>query len=216
MKIGIVSGGMLDEKFISQYLDDSFDYVIAADRGLNYFYKNKLKPDEIIGDFDSVDKEVLSYYEERMPKQIKKYPSKKDETDTELAICSALKKNPDEIHLLAATGGRLDHLLGSLKNLGLGLEKQVPIYLVDKKNRIRMIAEGKTVLNAKEAFGTYFSIIPYEHTLKGLTIRGAMYETDGITLEGFISRGVSNQMVKNFVEIEIKEGKAYLLETKDQ
>ncbi|SDB16153.1 thiamine diphosphokinase [Eubacterium oxidoreducens] len=215
MKAAIISGGILDNNFILSYLDESFDCMIAADKGLLFFYETGKKPDLIMGDFDSIPSKILSHYRETMPDRILTYPSVKDETDTELAILKALEMGAKKIHLLGATGGRVDHLLGTMKNLGLGLDKGAEIYLVDKANRIRMIAEGKTVLHKNDMFGTYFSIIPYENSLKGLTIRGSMYDVQQITLEGFISRGVSNQMLEDVVEIEIEEGKAYLMETCD-
>ncbi len=215
MKVAIVSGGLIENDFVDAYLKEGFDYLIAADRGLCYFYESHRKPDMILGDFDSVAEDILKYYQQIMPQQIQIFPSQKDETDTELAIYEALKQSPEEIHLLGATGGRMDHFMGTLKNLGLGLFTETIIYLVDSNNRIRMINEGITTLKKQDAFGKYFSIIPYEHSIKGLSITGAKYNVTDCCLEGFISRGVSNEIIDEEARIEIRHGKAYLCESRD-
>ena len=52
----IVTGGTTDTGFGRRYIaENGFDWMIAADLGLNFFYKAKIKPDWAIGDFDSVD-----------------------------------------------------------------------------------------------------------------------------------------------------------------
>ena len=39
------------------------DLVIAADGGYRYLKKNDIRPALIVGDFDSIDKTILEYYQ---------------------------------------------------------------------------------------------------------------------------------------------------------
>ena len=40
--------------------------MIAADSGMEFFYRTDIMPNRIIGDFDSVNVEILAYYEKRL------------------------------------------------------------------------------------------------------------------------------------------------------
>lgn len=44
--------------------------------------------------------------------------------------------------MLGGTGSRLDHVLGNIELLGIGLELGVEIELLDANNRIRMTDHG--------------------------------------------------------------------------
>ena len=62
----IVSGGMLEEEYALKVLrDERTEFVIAADRGLLFLYRHQIRPDYIVGDFDSAPSEVVSYYREQ-------------------------------------------------------------------------------------------------------------------------------------------------------
>ena len=40
------------------------EFVIGVDRGLVFLYDNEIKPDYIVGDFDSVPRKLVEYYRE--------------------------------------------------------------------------------------------------------------------------------------------------------
>ena len=44
---------------------DCFDQIIAADSGLNWAYRLEIQPDQMMGDFDSVEPQVLQYCRHR-------------------------------------------------------------------------------------------------------------------------------------------------------
>ena len=78
MKALIISGGDY-----SPIPDLSCDYVIACDRGYLHAEKMGIRPDLILGDFDSApvpDGKI----------QVEQYPVRKDDTDTMLAVKKAL------------------------------------------------------------------------------------------------------------------------------
>ena len=59
----VVTGGELDLAFARSFLEkESFDLVIAVDGGLKYADQLSLKPDWVVGDFDTVDKDLLKKY----------------------------------------------------------------------------------------------------------------------------------------------------------
>ncbi|MGN0482673.1 MAG: thiamine diphosphokinase [Lachnospiraceae bacterium] len=215
MKILIVTGGNVQESFARTYqMEEGFDYTIAVDSGIRYFYHQDMEPDLMIGDFDSADPKMYQYFQIKGVAEEQFLPEK-DATDTELAIEKALAMDVDEIHILGATGSRIDHVLGSIRVLGLALEKNVPCFLVDQNNRIRLV-KGKNVLKKKEQYGTYVSILPFTTSLKGLTLKGFKYPLDDAVMEGYHALGVSNEIEEDEAVISIKEGVAIVVESSDQ
>jgi thiamine pyrophosphokinase len=59
--------------------------VIAADGGARHCLKLGIKPQVVIGDFDSLTRDELATFEKSGTKLIR-YPVDKDETDLELAL----------------------------------------------------------------------------------------------------------------------------------
>ena len=115
---------------------------------------------------------------------------------------------------MGATGTRLDHVLGNIELLGIGLKAGIPIQICDAHNRIRMIDRGMT-LARKEQFGTYVSLIPYTECVEHLTLIGLKYPLTDACLRGFCSLGVSNEIVADTAEISFESGILLVVESKD-
>lgn len=211
----VVSGGYVDDTFACKMIEQQCpDVIIAADRGMEFFYRNHRNPDIIVGDFDSVDTESLAYFRGQPEVRIKDLCPIKDDTDTESAIRLAIEMGAERITLLGATGSRLDHVLGNVELLGIGLQTGVPIAIVDSHNRIRMIDKGIT-LKKDEQHGTYVSLIPYTSQVEHLTLRGFKYCLSDATLRGFCSLGVSNEIYEEEAVITFDEGILLVIESKD-
>ena len=59
----IVSGGILEKEFVLPILQsEETEFIIGVDKGLQFLYENGIKPDYIVGDFDSVPREIVEYY----------------------------------------------------------------------------------------------------------------------------------------------------------
>ena len=64
MHILILTGGDLDRVFARSYIQtQKFDKVIAADKGLFYAEQIGIRPDFILGDFDSCPRETVKKFE---------------------------------------------------------------------------------------------------------------------------------------------------------
>lgn len=70
----IVSGGMLEEDFVLPILEaEETEFIIGVDKGLAFLYEHKIKPDYIVGDFDSVPEEVIDYYRKEASVPIREF-----------------------------------------------------------------------------------------------------------------------------------------------
>ena len=87
------------------------DLVLAADAGYRICRKEGIVPDLLLGDFDSME-EPADF------DRVQRVPVEKDDTDTMLAIRTALERGCDTVYISGGTGGkRLDHTLANLQSL---------------------------------------------------------------------------------------------------
>lgn len=229
MRACMVAGGFVDDEFTLNYIrEQKFDRLYAVDSGLEFFCRNHVKPDYVVGDFDSVDLEVLEACQKAWKWGISEdegvvwefLDPVKDDTDTEHALGMALDAGCEEIHFLGATGSRLDHVLGNIQLLGLCLRAGVRGYLVDGHNRLRLI-DGGTRLSRERQFGSYVSLIPYTPQVTGLTLTGFKYPLTDHTMSCFYLKdaapvsGISNEILGEEGRISLKSGILVLVEARD-
>lgn len=211
----IVSGGYAETAFCMEYIKvQKPDLVIAVDSGMRFFYEAGIKPDIIVGDFDSVDQEILHFFEKQEGIEWKRLIPEKDDTDTEAAIYQAVDRVCTQIHILGGTGSRLDHVLGNIELLGIGFKEQIKMYLVDSHNRIHMENQSFEI-GRKEQYGKYVSLIPFTPEVTGLTLRGMKYPLTDFSLVCYNSLGISNEIIDEKAEISFKSGVLLVLETRD-
>ena len=140
MKSGlIITGGKIDLAFARDFLREKgalADCVVSVDGGLEVTKALGLVPDAIVGDFDSVHQEILEEYRKNPEILWDVHRPEKDETDTELAINTAIKLGCARLMILGATGGRLDHELSNIHLLKLCLDLGVEAFLYDAWNKV--------------------------------------------------------------------------------
>ena len=78
---------------------DKYDIIIAVDKGLESLDKINIEPDYILGDFDSIDNQVLKKYQKT---KIRKLNPEKDFTDTHSAINLAIELKSSNITIIGA------------------------------------------------------------------------------------------------------------------
>ena len=211
----IVSGGSLNKEFVMKIVGQGrYDRILAADSGMNALYAAAVTPDIIIGDFDSADEKILAFFQQNKAIDFCTLNPEKDDTDTEFAIRESIRRGADSITIIGGTGTRLDHVLGNISLLGIGLEEQVAMELLDEHNRIRMIQDALT-LEKETQYGKYVSLIPYGGDVQEITLRGFKYLLSDYTMGGFNSLGISNEIVDNRAEIRFRSGILLVIESKD-
>lgn len=215
MKTVIISGGQIEDVFALDWLKNhSYDYIIAADSGMDFLHRNQMLPDVIAGDFDSAATESLTEFSKRSHVEILRLNPMKDDTDTEFVIREAIRRGATEIMVLGATGTRLDHMLANVYLLGIGLEEGVNIQLLDAHNRIRITAD-RMEISKDEQFGSFVSVLPIRGDAKGVTLEGMKYPLKDADISCFSSLGVSNEILENTAKISVQEGVLLVIESRD-
>ena len=215
--ITFIIGAMIEspdflQNTITGFSDESF--IIACDKGYEHLCELKIKADVIIGDFDSASKEVTE--EKAHGAAVIKLNPIKDDTDTEAALRYALEHTNGDIIILGALGGRIDHSLGNIALLGMGLKAGRKVYILDSLNRLQMLQGGqKLIINANEQYGKYVSVFPYQSVASGVTMEGFKYPLRDAKIEGFNTLTVSNEIVDATASISIESGFLLVCECAD-
>lgn len=211
MKVLIVCGGKAPEKeLLLEELKDSH-IIIAADKGAETLYKYNIKPNFIVGDFDSIDESILSYYRKNNA-NLDVFPMEKDFTDSQAAVIKAITMGADKIALLGCTGSRLDHVLGNINLLYSSLNFNIECYIRDEFNYITMV--DKSTYIKKDKF-KYFSLISFKEDVVDLTIHGAKYPLNHYHLKVGDVLGISNEIKENKAYIEFTSGTLLIIQSKD-
>ena len=198
----IISGGSFDKNFLHNFIKkEKYNYIIAVDRGVCYADELDIIPDLIVGDFDSADSSLLTKYD---ASTVRTYNPKKDDTDTEIAIREASHRG-EAIDIVCATGGRIDHLLGNIHILKIALDEGIEARIVDKNNII-YLKSSDFEIEKKISSGKYISFIPFDGTVKGITLKGFKYALNGYDLKPGITRCISNEITEDRAFVEFESG----------
>lgn len=217
MRAAIFSGGTLDAETVRAYLEQyPPDCILAADRGLEFCSRNRIRPDMILGDFDSVPADIIEAYRQRGDIPIRRFNPVKDTTDTAIAMEQAAEMGADEICFFGVTGTRLDHTLSNIFNLSLLRGRGIRGVIVDAHNRITMPEEREIYLKRSEQFGKYISLFPFGGEVRGVTLEGFRYPLQEYTLvPGDGGLAVSNEIAEETARICYREGILILAESRD-
>lgn len=212
----IISGGTLDESLTLKILNETDNpWIIGVDRGVEFLYRHEILPSYIVGDFDSLPEEMVTYYKGRGDVPIREFNPVKDASDTEIAVRLGVTLGCSKLIILGATGGRLDHLWANVQILTIPFKAGVEAEILDPQNRIRLIG-GETHLPREAMYGQYFSVFPLGEIIYGFSIRGAKYPLRDHTLTPYDSLCVSNEIEGEEVVIEFPGGTVILMETRDR
>ncbi|WP_320164784.1 thiamine diphosphokinase [uncultured Trichococcus sp.] len=214
-KVVIVVGGDQTDVAALVHRYSASHRLVGADRGALTLAGLLADFDAAIGDFDSVTPAEMEEIKKKS-RICRVLPAQKDETDTEAAIAYAIETfNPEEIILLGAFGGRLDHLMS---NLWLAFHPLLhgmagKISLMDRHNSLRFYMPGSYVLE-KEADKKYLSFIGMT-PIKNLTLTGVAYPLHGKDYDYPIAL-VSNEFEENEMRFSFESGLLAVIQSTDK
>lgn len=216
MRALIISGGTIDRDFALSFIREYRpEYCVAADRGLAFCEEADLRPDYIVGDFDSLPAGRLERYLSGHGVPVRAFNPVKDATDTEIALRQALGAGAGQIVLLGVTGGRMDHFMAALQCLHIPLEAGIPALIVDPCNRISLHDRDFTV-KKEEQFGTFVSFFPAGEAVENLTLEGFKYPLRNHHMTNADSLGVSNEIQEDTARVSFTAGRLYMVQSRDR
>ena len=193
------NGEARDPRKLELRLDD---FLVAVDGGLRHMLTLGLKPNLLVGDFDSISAEELESCRQEGV-EILRYPSQKNQTDLELALDAALARGYREIVIAFGLGGRLDHSLGNLALLSR-LDLGEAVLRFDDGETEVFMAGGS--FRAVCQVGDIVSLLPWNGAVRDITTAGLAYPLKGENLLPWQPRGVSNQCTGSEFQVSHAEG----------
>lgn len=211
----IVTGGTIDIAFAKDFLSQrTYDYVIAADAGLEVLKPMHIHPDAVVGDLDTVDHKILKEYEDQPDISFEIHKPEKDETDTELALLTAARQGCESVDILGALGGRMDHAIGNIQLMYQFFCQGMEVNIYDARNRLYLIGSRRTFYKEK-LYGKYISFLPMTEKIEGLTLRGFKYPLQRRTIMLGTSLCISNELKHDEGLLEIESGVLLCVESHD-
>lgn len=214
----IITGGSINLDFACNYVKNHrFEHVIAVDGGLEAAMRMNLVPEYIVGDFDTISKDILNHYRENPDITFRQFNPEKDFTDTHSAISLAMELGTLSIVILGGIGTRMDHSIANIQLLQMPLEQGIDAVLINSHNRIRLLGVKRKEIELKRSEYKYVSILPMTEVVTGLSLYGMKYPLKDyeMHMEQNISLGISNEIIKKQAVIRLQSGKIILIESRD-
>lgn len=175
------------------------DLVIAADAGYRACREAGIIPDLLLGDFDSMDQPADFA-------NIIRSPVEKDDTDTMLAIKTALARDCREIYLYGGTGGaRLDHTLANLQSL-LYLRRRGARGWMYDRDFLWTVIENESLTVERTVEWGLLSVFCLGADASGIEETGVQYPLKDAELTAAFPLGVSNHILEPRARITVRQG----------
>lgn len=208
-------------RILPDTLHAPYDMVICCDAGIERAIELGVRPNIILGDFDStktISPEELAddasdeASDDSLP-EIVTLPHEKDMTDTEAACDLAFSRGAGVMTIIGGLGGRFDHTMANIGLMSKYLGK-ADIFILDGDNFIRMLAPGeyKIISGGYQ----YLGLIAYGGPVKSLTVHGTFYTLDDHDLTPDTSLAISNEIVEEPATVSFKEGQLLVIQSNDK
>ena len=155
------------------------DFVIACDKGYVYAEKAGIRPNLLVGDFDS--------YEGVLPSDL------------------PVEQGFAQVELFCALGGRLDHLYANLQAAAFAVANggcRVTIH--DSETMLYFLTEGSITLPRRE--GGSLSGFAVSDTCEDVCITGGKYALNHAVVTNTFPIGMSNQWAAEEAKISVGKG----------
>ena len=202
MRAIIIANGQIHGGDFLRSLVAPTDLVVCADGGASNAIALGLAPDVVIGDLDSLDESLRSRLE-KMHCQFIVHPTRKDETDLELALYYAIEHGVDEILILGALGGRIDQTLANVLLLALPELRSVKVKILDGKQEVFLVRDEALI---EGQVGDTLSLLSLTEEVAGICTEGLEYPLENGTLYLGPARGISNVLTAPQARVRIGQG----------
>ena len=208
MKRCVIVGGaeIRERSFVRSCLSPE-DFYIVCDSGLKHREALKIRPDLIVGDFDSHENPHL-------PVETIVLPRRKDDTDTMFAVKEALRRGFTDFLLIGVIGARFDHSFANVSILLYLSSRGARGRIIDDYSEMEMVSESGAEIPDRYP---YFSLLAMDGPAKGVTIRDALFPLEDAVIGCEYQYGVSNEVLPGKkARVTVKEGRLLLIKDRPE
>ena len=210
MRAVIITGGKVEQGFFVSESLKLANLLIAADSGAKTALAWKLTPALLIGDFDSIDTPTFIHFKIMGVKSLS-FPKYKNETDTELAVITAIGKGATQIDILGGSrGNRLDHVLANVYLCAYYPHLKIRFL---NGNQETWMAKGPATIEIDGKKGDLLSLIPLSQKIVKVTSDKLRFPLQKEALVLGSTRGISNIFLQKNASINFQKGNLLLIHT---
>ena len=183
------------------------DVFVFCDCGLKHMDALGVKPDLIVGDFDS-------HENPHMDAETIVLPREKDDTDTVFATKEMMKRGFEDFLLIGVIGARLDHTLANVSILLMLDTAGKQAKAIDDFGEMEIVsaAAGRQGRATIDDSYPYFSLLNITGEAEGITIRNAKFPLEDGRIDCDYQYAVSNEVLPGqTAEITITKGRVLLI-----
>lgn len=197
------NGSMEKPPDLSSFVQNSA-LVIAVDGGIQKCISLDIQPNVLIGDFDSIGHDEVAAFQ-AAGVEIIQYPTRKDETDLELAFNYIHNSEVSDVMIFGGLGARWDMTIANILLIANPLYMEMNIHFLDGPQDLFLLRAGENI-TIKGRPGDTLSLVPLVGDVTGVSTKGLEYVLENETLKFGTTRGVSNVFTIERVQIHSKQG----------
>lgn len=210
MRIVIFANGLLNQPELLKAQLRPGDHIFCADGGTHNALQLGLTPEAIIGDLDSLSPDVIEQMEQKGV-AIHRHPANKDHTDLELALKQAIARQPNEVLVVTALGGRIDQMLANILVLTRSEYASTHLSLADGPQWATIIrAPQRRTIQGHP--GDTLSLVPLTPEVTQVTLTGVKWPLEQATLRMGSTWSISNQLTGPQATVQIGRGMVLLVQ----
>ena len=183
------------------------DFFVFCDSGLKHMEGLGVKPDLVVGDFDSHEKPETDA-------EMIELPREKDDTDTFFAAKEMVRRGFEEFLFVGVIGARLDHTLGNLSILFMLDTAGKRAKATDDYSEIEVVsakADRPGTARIDDSY-PYFSVLNVTGEAEGITIRNAKFPLEDGQIDWDYQYAVSNEVLPGeTAEVSVMKGRVLLI-----
>ena len=178
-------------------------FIIAADGGYAHLQAAGVRPDLVVGDFDS-----LGFVPDGIP--VVHHPIEKDDTDAMLAIKEGFARGYRIFILYGCMGGdRPEHTIANYQALAYIASQGGMGFMVSDNIVVTAIRNSKLMFDVHESGD--ISVFCMGADAEGVNIKGMHYQLTNATLTADMPLGVSNHFEGKASFVAVKSGTLHIL-----
>ncbi|WP_343330749.1 thiamine diphosphokinase [Polaribacter staleyi] len=174
-----------------------YEIVCATDGAYQFLEKNKMKPNFISGDFDSI---------ENIPENIEViHTPNQDFTDFDKMLKILFDKGFKNVDVFGASGKEQDHFLGNL-HTAIQWKHKLKLTFFDNHSRYFLADKSTAISNC---VNKTISLVPFPKA-KNISTLGLQYPLDKEDLTFGERIGTRNKAITNNIKITFESGELFI------
>jgi len=197
------------------------DFIACADGGYILCKSAGIRPDVVMGDFDSLSEELIREIDSLGIERVV-FSSEKDDTDTMLCVKHGVALGYERFLIVGGIGGDFGHTMANVQALSFLMDLQCSAEIVTNTERI-FLADGETRSVHREPSpaipvsftgrkGECFSVLSCAERSSGVFVKNAKYELSDAVVTHSYPIGISNEFINSEpVTVSVRYGRLLII-----